>query len=79
MNMKLKLGMPEVLVLFSLFMFAQSFWFSVIAFSLGVLGRFFDVVMEKRLEQKKAEAINSEINNAADAIRNIFNTDKNEH
>lgn len=77
--MKLKLGMPEVLVLFSLFMFSQSFWFSVIAFSLGVLGRFFDFVMEKSLEQKKAEAINSEINNAADAIRNMFNTDKNVH
>ena len=79
MNMKLKLGMPEVLVLFSLFMFAQSFWFSVIAFSLGVLGRFFDFVMQQSLEHNKAEAINSEINNAADAIRNIFNTDKNEH
>ena len=77
--MKLKLGMPEVLVLFSLFMFSQSFWFSVIAFSLGVLGRFFDFVMEKSLEQKKTEAINSEINNAADAIRNMFNTDKNVH
>ncbi|OUW75240.1 MAG: hypothetical protein CBD74_14850 [Saprospirales bacterium TMED214] len=77
--MKLKLGMPEVLVLFSLFMFSQSFWFSIIAFSLGLLGRFFDFVMEKSLEQKKAEAINSEINNAADAIRNMFNTDKNEH
>ena len=77
--MKLKLGMPEVLVLFSLFMFSQSFWFSVIAFSLGVLGRFFDFVMEKSLEQKKAEAINSEINNAADAIRNMFNVDKNVH
>ena len=77
--MKLKLGMPEVLVLFSLFMFSQSFWFSIVAFSLGVLGRFFDFVMEKSLEQKKAEAINSEINNAADAIRNMFNTDKNVH
>ena len=77
--MKLKLGMPEVLVLFSLFMFSQSFWFSIVAFSLGVLGRFFDFVMEKSLEQKKAEAINSEINNAAAAIRNMFNTDKNVH
>ena len=78
--MKLKLGMPEVLVLFSLFMFSQSFWFSIVAFSLGVLGRFFDFVMEKSLEQKKADALNSEINNAADTIRNIFGTNsKNEH
>ena len=73
--MKLKFGMPEVLILFSLFMYTQSFWVSVISFVLGVTGRLFDYVLHWSLEQKKAEAINSEINNAADAIRNIFRTD----
>ena len=73
--MKLKIGMPEVLVLFSLFMFSQSFWFSVIAFSLGTLGRIFDYVLVWSLEQKKTEALNTEITNAAESIRNIFKKD----
>ena len=78
--MKLKFGMPEVLVLFSLFMYTQSYWFSVIAFVLGTLGRMFDYLITWSLEQKQAEAMSSEINNAAAAIKNIFSTDiKNEH
>lgn len=78
--MKINLGMPEVLVLFSLFIYTQSFWFSVIAFVLGTLGRLSTYLLDWSLEQKKAEAINSEINNAADTIRNLFNSDnKNEH
>ena len=70
--MKLKFGMPEVLVLFSLFMYTQSYWFSVIAFVLGTLGRMFDYLITWSLEQKQAEAMSSEINNAAAAIKNIF-------
>ena len=78
--MKINLGMPEVLVFFSLFIYTQSFWFSVIAFVLGTLGRLSVYLLDWSLEQKKAEAINSEINNAADTIRNLFNPDnKNEH
>lgn len=78
--MKLTFGMPEVLVLFGLVMYTQSFWFSIIAFVLGVLGRMSDYLLHWSLEQKKSEAINTEINNAADAIRNIFNVDtKDEH
>tara|TARA_X000000950_G_C13833612_1_gene627233 strand:+ start:67 stop:303 length:237 start_codon:yes stop_codon:yes gene_type:complete len=73
--MKLKIGMPEVLVLFSLFIFELSFWFSIIAFSIGILGRLFDYVINWNIEQKKVEALNSEITGAADAIRNIFRTD----
>ena len=75
MMMKVKFGMPELLILFSLFMFAQSFWFSVAAFSLGTLARVFDYVLHWSLEQKKAEALNEEITNAADAIKNIFKND----
>ena len=73
--MKLKIGMPEFLILFSLLMYPQSFWFSIIAFGLGTLGRVFDYTLEYNLEHKKTEALNSEITNAADAIRNIFKKD----
>ena len=74
MIMKFKFAMPELLIVFSLFMFSQSFWFAIIAFSLGVISRTFEYVLTWSLEQKKAEAINEEITNAADALKNIFKT-----
>ena len=68
----IKFGMPELLVTVSLFLYSQSFWFSIIAFCLGVLARFMEYMLYWSLEQKKAEAINSELTGAAETLRNIF-------
>ena len=74
--MKLKIGMPEVLVVFSLFMFDLSFWFSVVAFSLGVIGRIFEYVMNYSIEMKRAESINQSVNDLGEAFNGIFSGNK---
>jgi len=71
----IKFSMPELLVVVSLFLYSQSFWFSIIAFSLGVLSRFMEYILNWSLEQKKAEAINEEITGAAEALKSIFKTE----
>ena len=74
--MKLKLGMPEVLVLFSLFMFEMSFWFSIVSFSLGVFGRVVDYITNYSLEMKKAESINQSVDDLGNAFKDLFNGNK---
>lgn len=71
----IKFGMPELLVTVSLFLYSQSFWFSIIAFSLGVTSRFMEYILNWSLEQKKAEAINNELTGAAETLKNIFKTE----
>ena len=71
----IKFAMPELLVVCSLFLYSQSFWFSIISFTLGVLARFIEYVLTWSAEQKKAEAINEEFNNAAETLKNLFKTD----
>ena len=67
--------MPELLVTVSLFLYSQSFWFSIIAFSLGVTSRFMEYILNWSIEQKKAEAISNELNGAAETLKNIFKTE----
>ena len=74
--MKLKIGMPEVLVLFSLFMFEMSFWFSIISFSLGVLGRIVEYITNYSIEMKKAESINQSVDDLGNAFKDLFNGNK---
>tara|TARA_B100000575_G_C22816450_1_gene480588 strand:+ start:403 stop:630 length:228 start_codon:yes stop_codon:yes gene_type:complete len=71
----IRFGMPELLVTISLFLYSQSFWFSIISFSLGVMARFMEYILNWSLEQKKAEAINNELTGAAETLRNIFKTE----
>ena len=71
----IKFSMPELLVTVSLFLYSQSFWFSIIAFSLGVTSRFMEYILTWSLEQKKAEAINNELTGAAETLKNIFKTE----
>ena len=40
--MDIKIGMPEILVVFAFVIYSQSFTFSAIAFCLGLLGRTFN-------------------------------------
>ena len=74
--MNIKFEMPEVLVVFSLFMYSQSFPFAVTAFVLGVLGRVSNYLLEYSAELKKAEAINSNIDELGTAFKDLFSAKK---
>ena len=74
--MKLIFGMPELLIVFSGFMFSQSWGFAVAAFSLGVLGRVASYAMDfadKKEQQKESEET---IENLAKAWKGIFKPEK---
>ena len=59
--MKITISMPEILIIFSLFMFQYSWSFSVIAFCLGTIARFAayanDLNMKKEQQKETEEAI----------------------
>ena len=74
--MQLKFGMPELLVIFSLFMYSQSFSFSVAAFVLGLLGRMSSYLIDYSSEMKKAEAINQNIDELGTAFKDMFSGKK---
>ena len=74
--MNLKFGMPELLVLFALFMYSQSFWFSVVSFCLGLLGRIAQYLMDYSAELKKAEAINTSVDELGTAFKDLFSGNK---
>ena len=74
--MQIKFGMPEILVLFSLAAYSQSFYFSLVAFSLGVLGRIFEFLMNYGIEMKKAEAANQNIDELGTVIKDMFSVKK---
>tara|TARA_Y100000593_G_scaffold50967_1_gene95784 strand:+ start:6387 stop:6620 length:234 start_codon:yes stop_codon:yes gene_type:complete len=76
--MNIKFSMPELLILFSLFMYPQSFTFAVAAFCFGLLGRIIDYLMEYSVEMKKAESAKESVNEAVDAFTSIFNAGKKE-
>lgn len=74
--MSLKFGMPEILIIFSLIIYSQSFTFSVVAFCLGLCGRIFDYVASYSVELKKAEAINQNIDEMGQALSGLFSGNK---
>ena len=70
--MQVKLGMPEILILFSLLMYSQSFTFSIIAFVLGLSGRIASYIMDWGIEQKKAEALSQNVDDLSSAFKDLF-------
>lgn len=63
-NLQIKIGMPEVLVLFSTLMYSQDKFVAIAALSIGILGRAISTVMdygnqanEKSLAKKEPELI----------------------
>ncbi len=70
--MKLTFGMPEILVLFSALMYSQSYWFAVVAFSLGIVGRIGTYLIDYGTEIKKAEAINKSADELGSALTGLF-------
>ena len=74
--MDIKIGMPEILVVFAFVIYSQSFTFSAAAFCLGLLGRIFSYILEYSLEMKKAEAVNANIDDLGNAFKDLFNGKK---
>ena len=70
--MQVKLGMPEILVIFSLVMYSQSFTFSVIAFCLGLISRLGTYLIDYGTEAKRAEAINNSAEELGEAFKDVF-------
>ena len=71
--MKINFSMPELLVVFSLFMYPQSYTFAAIAFCIGVFSRFMNYMIAYGLEQKKAEAMTQNIDELGNAFKGLFN------
>jgi len=76
--MDIKLGMPELLLIFSLVVYSQSFTFSVIAFCLGVSARIVGYVMNYSIQMKKAETLEQNVEDLGKAFTDIFSV-KNEN
>lgn len=70
--MEIKIGMPEILVLFALVIYPQSFTFSATAFCLGLLGRIFSYVMNYSIEMKKTESLNQSVDELGNAFKDMF-------
>ena len=73
--MKIKIAMPEILVLFSLLMYSQSFTFSIVAFVLGLTGRIFSYVMDFHEKQTHAQSVKEGVDEMAEALKGIFKSD----
>ena len=73
--MKIKIAMPEILVLFSLLMYTQSFTFSIVAFVLGLTGRIFSYVMDFHEKQTQAQSVKEGVDEMAEALKGIFKGD----
>ena len=73
--MDIKFGMPEILVIFALVIYSQSFTFAVTSFVLGLLGRIFVYIINFHEKQTQAESIKEGVDEVAEALKGIFNTD----
>ena len=71
--MNIKLGMPEILVVFALFMYPQSFSFAMTGFALGITGRIFEYIMTFHEKQQAAQKVKDGVDEVADALKGIFN------
>jgi hypothetical protein len=74
--MNIKIGMPEILVIFSLMIYSQSFVFSTLSFSLAVTARIIDYIMSYSEKIKKAESLNSSVEEASEVLKGLFNVNK---
>lgn len=70
--MKLVIGMPEVLVLFSALMYNQSWGLSVFALVLGIISRFVTWSMETTKEKEKEEKKLENAKSIEQAVSNIL-------
>lgn len=74
--MNIKIGMPEILVIFSLMIYTHSYTFSCIAFVLGVLARIIQHLMDYSEKLKKAETLSNSVEEAQEVLKDLFNVKK---
>tara|TARA_B100000989_G_C19359742_1_gene392727 strand:+ start:333 stop:560 length:228 start_codon:yes stop_codon:yes gene_type:complete len=74
--MDIKIGMPEILIIFALVIYPESFTFSTIAFCAGLLGRIFSYVLNYSAEIKKTETINQSVDDLGTAFKEMFGGNK---
>jgi len=74
--MNIKIGMPEILVIFSLMIYTHSYTFSSIAFVLGILARIIQYLMDYSEKLKKAETLTNSVEEAQEVLKDLFNVKK---
>ena len=81
--MNIKFGICEILIIFSFLIYSNSWWFSIVAFSLGLTGAFFSYAIdwaasenEKARVEEEKEKTEAVIKNLGDAVTKMFGSDK---
>jgi len=70
--MYIKISMPEILIIFSLFMYSQSFNLAMTAFVLGIAGRLFGYLLEFQEKQAQSNLTKDSVEEVATVIKDIF-------
>lgn len=71
-NVQINLGMPEVLVAFSFLIFGMSKWFSIVAFSLAMFGKFATIAMEQHKKDEEEKKINQTFDKLGNVITEVI-------
>ena len=71
-KVNLNFGMPELLVLSSVWLYSQAFTFSMILLSLGLVGKFFAFALEAQEKKTVAESGEKTIKTITDTITNAI-------
>ena len=74
--MNIKIGMPEILVIFSLMIYTHSYTFSSIAFVLGIFARIIQYLIDYSEKLKKAETLSNSVEEAQEVLKDLFNVKK---
>ena len=74
--MNIKIGMPEILVIFSLMIFTHSYRFSFIAFVLGIFAIIIQYLIDYSEKLKKAETLSNSVEEAQEVLKDLFNVKK---
>lgn len=74
--MNIKIGMPEILIIFSWMMFPLSVPFSILAFALGLIARITDYLMNYSEKLKKSESMNESVEEVTEVLKGLFNVNK---
>ena len=71
-NTRLTFGMPELLVLSSVWVYSNAFTFSMILLTLGLIGKFFAFALEAQAKKTVAENGEKTVKTIADTLTNAI-------
>ena len=71
--MKIQLGMPELLIVFSLVIYSQAIWFSIIAFCLGLSGRILSFCLEWQQKIERTKENSKMVSELAETLSGFAN------